>query len=89
MTEQVEEPVVNDTFKLIVKLVDDCGQLELLVSPQTSIQEIAQVLYDSPKAQYHTCFTLTFNDQTLFPFMTLGEIQGFSVEDCLIMKHGI
>ncbi len=72
--EQAQLP--EDSFKLIVKL--PIGQeLDFIVMPTTTVQEIRQVVYDSPKAQFLTCFYLASNGKRLDDGQELQTIEEF------------
>jgi Mitochondrial function, CLU-N-term len=87
-TEQVPKEIeINDSFKLTIELITKVN-MDILVSPRTSIQEISQACYDSPKLKYHTCFSLSFEGKKLSPFITLGEIEGMTPESYLVMVPG-
>jgi protein TIF31 len=74
VSEQAQLP--ENSFKLIVNL--PIGQeLDFVVMPTTTVQEIRQVVYDSPKAQFLTCFYLAFNGKRLIDGQELQSIQEF------------
>ncbi|KAJ3269314.1 Intracellular distribution of mitochondria [Terramyces sp. JEL0728] len=52
---------------------------ELFVSvvEKTIIHEVRQVVYDSPKAQFYTCFYLSYKGSKLSEDLELGQIEGF------------
>ncbi|RKO88221.1 clustered mitochondria-domain-containing protein [Blyttiomyces helicus] len=57
------------------------------VSPNTSLQEIRQVVYDSPAAQFCTCFTFEFEGKRLNDQIELSQIEGFTPESVVNVKE--
>jgi protein TIF31 len=74
--EQIAQTTPENSFKLIVHLPSK-EQMEFVVLPTTTIQEIKQVVYDSAKSKFLTCFYLSHKNQRVNDVMELGSIEDF------------
>jgi protein TIF31 len=77
--EEVKQEAPDNSFKLIVKLPGK-QSMDFVVVPTTTVQEIRQVVYDSPKSQFLTCFYLSHKNQKLLDMQELQSIENFEPE---------
>lgn len=87
MTEESKEKQNDTAFNLKLTLIGN-ETMDVMVNMQTSINEISQVVYDSPKNEFHTCFHLALNGKKVSPYVALGEIEGFTPEMTLVVVPG-
>ncbi|KAJ3299983.1 Intracellular distribution of mitochondria [Borealophlyctis nickersoniae] len=86
---ELKDVVEDQTFPLNVVLPGGSGKLTFVVQVHTLVQDIRQVIYDSPDAQFRTCFYLAFDGKRVSDLLELGEIEGFTPDSELTLVEDL
>ncbi|KAJ3323619.1 Intracellular distribution of mitochondria [Boothiomyces sp. JEL0866] len=74
---QEETPIQETEPQKLTIILPNKEELFVSVIEKTIVHEIRQIVYDSPKAQFYTCFYLAYKGTRLNEEMELGQIEGF------------
>ncbi|KAJ2848641.1 Intracellular distribution of mitochondria [Coemansia brasiliensis] len=72
-TPGIETPQEEQPYKLTVKAPNG-AQVPVLATAQETVQDIKQVVSETPSTVEYSCFSLQFNGQRLNDFAELGEL---------------
>ncbi|KAI8924202.1 clustered mitochondria-domain-containing protein [Entophlyctis helioformis] len=76
--ETAAEAVEPEHVPITIELPGDNGQMSVLVTPLTTVQEIRAAIIDSPKSQFDSCFYIAFEGQRLLDTTDVGAIPNFA-----------
>ncbi|KAI9104948.1 clustered mitochondria-domain-containing protein [Phlyctochytrium arcticum] len=85
------EPLPLDqppTFELTIRMPEPYDSLTFTVNSATTIQDLRQVIFETPGAEGYTCFHLSYNQTRLHDLSELGQIEGFGPEEVLELVPG-
>ncbi|KAJ3256834.1 Intracellular distribution of mitochondria [Boothiomyces macroporosus] len=74
---QEETPIQETEPQKLTIILPNKEELFVSVIEKTIVHEIRQIVYDSPKAQFYTCFYLEYKGTRLNEELELGQIEGF------------
>jgi hypothetical protein len=75
-------------FLLSIKLPHSETPFRVQVSAQERIQDVCQVIIESPDTCMYSCFSLAFKGKRLDDFTELGSIKGFTPNSTLELVEG-
>ncbi|KAH6583105.1 hypothetical protein BASA61_008153 [Batrachochytrium salamandrivorans] len=79
----------TETFQIDLVLPGDLGSIQILVLPTSTIQDIRQVVYESPKSQFYTCFYIAHDGKRQSEHSELHTIQGFPEDNKFVVVQDI
>ncbi|KAI8852682.1 clustered mitochondria-domain-containing protein [Chytridium lagenaria] len=77
--------VADPTFTLTVNMPNKSGPLTLSAHPGNTIQDLRQMILETPDCQFDTCFNIEFDGVKLDDTIDLGSIEGFTPTSALNM----
>ncbi|KAJ3020936.1 Intracellular distribution of mitochondria [Thoreauomyces humboldtii] len=80
-------PPEEQTFTLRVQMPNKLPEIKVTVQARTTIQDIRQVVFDTPEVNGYTCFYFTFEEKRINEFTELGNIEGFTPDSVLVFEE--
>ncbi|KAI8987473.1 clustered mitochondria-domain-containing protein [Mycotypha africana] len=78
--EQISQEAVEEVYNLIIKLPRNIDDIRLTLNPAESVQDIKQIIMESPETCAYSCFYLSHNGKRLNDFVELKDVEGLTTE---------
>ncbi|KAK6096610.1 Intracellular distribution of mitochondria [Batrachochytrium dendrobatidis] len=75
--DDVESTEAQQATTIELVFPNDLGIIQIMALPTSTIQDIRQVVYESPKSQFYTCFYIAHEGNRQNELSQLQSIQGF------------